>query len=213
MDYIFNFDGNILLWIQENLRTDFLNPFVIFITKLGDGGAIWIAASLMMLLFPQSRKTGILIIAALLTSLFVNNLVLKNLVARPRPWVNVEGLEILINRPRDYSFPSGHTASSFAAAVVICKNTSAWSMTSWKTEALHSLSQKAPVWHLSFWNIFSRNIYSWIGAAAIFMALAIAMSRLYIGVHYPSDVLCGAISGIIIALVVCRLFEGSRISF
>lgn len=187
MDFIVNLDGNILLWIQENLRMEFLNPLVIFITGLGDFGKVWIGAAVVMLCFPQSRKAGILTVAALLTSLLVNNLIIKNIVARPRPWVDVEGLRILIRRPTDYSFPSGHTSSSFAAAVVIYKNAVTWRTDSW-------------------------NIYSWIGIAALLLALGIGLSRLYIGVHYPSDVLCGALSGTIIALILCRL-EGNRLPF
>lgn len=173
MDWITSLDGNILLWIQENIRMDFLDPLVIFITSLGNAGAIWIGATVLMLCFPKSRKVGILAAAALLTSFVINNLIIKNLVARPRPWVDVEGLRILISKPADYSFPSGHTSSSFAAAVVIYKN--------------------------------RLNGYSQIGIAALFLALGIGLSRLYLGVHYPSDVLCGAVSGIVIALVICYL--------
>lgn len=187
MDVIVNLDGNILLWIQENLRMEFLDPLVVFVTGLGDFGKIWIGATVVMLCFPQSRKAGIITAAALLTSLLVNNLTIKNIVARPRPWVDVEGLRILIRRPTDYSFPSGHTASSFAAAVVIYKNAAAW-----KTA--------------------SGNTCSWIGIGALLLALGIGLSRLYIGVHYPSDVLCGALSGTIIALTLCRL-EGNRLPF
>ena len=43
MDTIFQIDANILLWIQNNLRNDFLDPVVKFITHLGDGGILWIA--------------------------------------------------------------------------------------------------------------------------------------------------------------------------
>lgn len=56
---------------------------------------------------------------SLLGSLIVNNLILKNLVARTRPYEAVDGLQRIIEAQRDLSFPSGHTGSSFAAAVVI----------------------------------------------------------------------------------------------
>lgn len=212
MEFIASLDGNVLLWIQENLRTDFWDPVALFVTRLGDGGAIWLIASAVMLCFPQSRKTGILTLAALLASLIVNNLIIKNLVARPRPWMNVEGLTVLINKPKDYSFPSAHTSSSFAAAVVICKNATTWGMYSWKTSVWASLAQKVPFWQSPSWRLLSCSNYSWIGIAALIIALGIALSRLYIGVHYPSDVICGALSGIIIALVLCRM-EGNRLPF
>ena len=178
MDFITGLDGNILLWIQENLRMDAWDPVVVFITRLGNGGAIWIIASVCMLFFPRSRKMGLLVLSALLASLIVNNWILKNLAARSRPWVDVEGLKILISKPTDYSFPSGHTASSFAAAVVVCKNV-----------------QKE---------------YRWLGAAALALAFGIGLSRLYIGVHYPTDVLFGALSGTLIAQMLCYFVKRKR---
>ena len=172
MDILTNLDGNILLWIQENLRMEFLNPLVIFITGLGNAGLIWIAASVLMLFFPKSRKAGIMCLTALVVSYLINNLFLKNAVARTRPWVDVEGLKVLIGKPTDYSFPSGHASSSFAAAVVMY-----------------------------------RSLPAWIGIPAVVLAAAISLSRLYVGVHYPTDVLTGVISGIIIALVTFRVMS------
>ena len=68
MDILTNLDGNILLWIQENLRMEFLNPLVIFITSLGNAGLIWIAVSVLMLFFHKSRKAGIMCLTALVVS-------------------------------------------------------------------------------------------------------------------------------------------------
>lgn len=107
---------------------------------------------------------------ALAGSLVINNLILKNLVARPRPYEMVAGLMPLIPRPADYSFPSGHTGSSFAAAVVL-------------------YGQLPKKW----------------GIAALVLAVLISISRLYLGVHYPSDVLAGALIGSMIGLAVQRL--------
>ena len=45
------------------------------------------------------------------------------------------------------------------------------------------------------------------GVPALTLAFLIALSRLYVGVHYPLDVLCGALSGTVIALLVCRFYE------
>lgn len=86
----------VLLWIQNNIRSEWLNPFVIFITNLGNGGFIW-----------------------LLGSVLIDNVILKNVIARTRPYETIAELTPLAGAQKDYSFPSGHTGSSFAAAVVL----------------------------------------------------------------------------------------------
>ena len=91
----------------------------------------------------------------------ITNVCLKNFVARIRPYEVVEGLRLMIERQRDYSFPSGHTSASFAAACALVR----------------TLPQK------------------W-GTVCMILAGVIALSRLYVGVHYPSDVLGGMVVGI-----------------
>lgn len=164
-------DGNLLLWIQEAVRNDLLTPFLIFLTKLGDAGFIWIVISLALLCNKKTRSTGIMSFAALAGSLLLNNMILKNLIARTRPYDMISGLQLLIERQVDYSFPSGHTAAAFASAVIL------------------------------FLSMPGR-----YGAAALTGAVLIAFSRLYVGVHYPSDVLAGALSGTMIALAVRQVY-------
>ena len=65
------FEANIILWIQENLRVGFLNPIMEVITTLGDGGAFWIALSVVLLLFKKTRKAGICCALALIFDLLV----------------------------------------------------------------------------------------------------------------------------------------------
>lgn len=165
-------DGNILLWIQEYVRNDLLTPVMTFITHLGDGGYVWIGLAILFLLWKNRRKTGVLMIFSLLGSLLINNMILKNLVARVRPYEVVEGLQRIIEKQSDLSFPSGHTSSSFAAAVVI-----------------YCTCPKK------------------IGIPALILAVLIGLSRLYVGVHYPTDVLVGAITGTLIALAVCKIYQ------
>ena len=86
----------------------------------------------------------------------MTNLLLKNLVARPRPFAEIEALIPLIAKPTDFSFPSGHTTASFAVALVMVR----------------MLPKK-------------------IGVPAVAVATLVAFSRLYLGVHYPTDVLVG----------------------
>lgn len=164
LQFLSELDGGILLWIQDYLRNPVLTPILKVITTLGNGGAIWILLTLLLLMLPKTRKVGCMMMAALLGTLLINNILLKNLVARTRPYEVIEGLTYLVRRPSEYSFPSGHAGSSFAAACVM----------------LRKLPKR-------------------YGIPAFVLAVLIALSRLYVGVHYPSDVLFGVISGILIS--------------
>lgn len=161
-------EQNILLWIQNNMRNDILNHIMIFITSLGNGGAIWVIMAMGLLIPKKTRKTGIMVISGLLLSLIINNIILKNLVARTRPYDMIAGLTSLVGIQRDYSFPSGHTASSFVAAIIMLRN----------------LPKK-------------------YGIPTLTLAFLISFSRLYVGVHYPTDVIAGALIATAISLFVC----------
>jgi len=165
-------DGDLLLWIQNDCRTPLLTSFFTFLTHLGDSGGIWLVLSCVLLISKRTRAVGIMSLTALASSFLINNLILKNLVARIRPYEVLQGLTLLIERQSDFSFPSGHTASSFAAAVIIYR------------ELPHRY-----------------------GIAALILAAGIGFSRLYLGVHYPSDVISGALSGILIAVLVSKCFR------
>ncbi len=168
MEQFLQLDGNILLWIQEHVRQDALTPVIKFITHLGDSGWFWITLAVVLLILKKTRKIGLLTGCSLLVSFLINNVFLKNVVARTRPYEVVEGLHRMIEAQPDFSFPSGHTASSFAAAVVI----------------FILCPKKA-------------------GVPVLVLAFLITLSRLYVGVHYPTDVLAGMITGTLTAVLVC----------
>lgn len=159
-------EEGILLWIQNNVRNDILTPIFMIITTLGNGGFIWIAGSIMMLISKKIRNIGVMSLVALAFSVLIDNIILKNLIARIRPYDVIAGLTSLIGNQNDFSFPSGHTGSSFAVAVVM----------------FCGLSKK-------------------IGVPALVFAFLMGFSRLYVGVHYPSDVICGALIGTGIAVL------------
>lgn len=162
-------DIGILLWLQEHVRSDVLTPLFVFITGLGDIGFVWIAIGAVLVTKKRWRAAGILLWIALLSEWLLVDGVIKNIVMRERPFHANPLLLALIEEPDSFSFPSGHTGSSFAAAVVL-----------WR-----SLPHKAA---LPF----------------CLLAVLIAFSRLYVGVHYPTDVLAGAVIGICVGLICCR---------
>lgn len=119
MSTITDIDFKILNFIQEYFSCSFLNFLMPKITFLGNGGLIWIVTAIIMLFWAKYRKTGIMVGVGLLEGVIIGNVLLKNLIARERPcWIN-ETVNILISIPQDYSFPSGHTLSSFIAATII----------------------------------------------------------------------------------------------
>ncbi|MDO4616241.1 MAG: phosphatase PAP2 family protein [Lachnospiraceae bacterium] len=171
-------EASILLWIQQYLRNDVLTPIMSGITTLGDHGQFWIILELILLLAAgltqlinrkkQERTNPFLrpalgCLAAMLLSFLFCNVLLKNLVARTRPYEVIDGLILLAKKPKDYSFPSGHTSLSFACAAAL----------------LFTIPKQQ----------------HWIAVLLTILAALIGFSRLYLGVHYPTDVLAGLILG------------------
>lgn len=156
----------------QTIHTPLLDKILAFITSLGNAGIIWIVLAVVLLILPKTRRTGIIVAAALLMDLILCNLILKNLVARVRPYDVNTAIAILIKKPLDFSFPSGHTAASFAAmtALFLAKMKKAW-------------------------------------IAALVLAVLIAFSRLYFYVHYPTDVLGGAVVGILSGVIGYAIVE------
>ena len=156
----------------QTIHTPLLDKILAFITSLGNAGIIWIVLAVVLLILPKTRKAGIIVAAALLMDLILCNLILKNLVARVRPYDVNTAIAILIKKPLDFSFPSGHTAASFAAmtALFLAKMKKAW-------------------------------------IAALVLAVLIAFSRLYFYVHYPTDVLGGAVVGILSGIIGYAIVE------
>ena len=169
----FSLDGNILLWIQEYVRADWMNGFWRLITSLGDDGLFWIGLGLVMLVFKKYRIAGGAGLLSMALNYLVTNMTLKNLVARPRPYTVLEDLTILVEKPGEFSFPSGHSSCSFAFAF-----------------AIYLLLPKK------------------YGVPAMVLATLIALSRLYVGVHYPTDILGGFAVGIFCGLAVVRWIPG-----
>lgn len=165
-------DANILLYLQEYFRQEWMMPFWTFITSLGDGGRLWIVLSVILLIPKRTRCVGITALLALGIGALITNAALKNIVARTRPYEMINGLILLVEKQSDFSFPSGHSCASFAAAMVYYK----------------MLPKR-------------------YGVPAVVLAALIAFSRLYVGVHYPSDVIAGILVGIFSAWFARKLVK------
>lgn len=101
------------------LHNPVLDKIMYVITSLGNAGIIWIILCLLLLLIPKTRQTGVFLMAALLVDLLLCNGIIKPLFQRTRPYEVNTAVQLLISRPVDYSFPSGHTAASFASAAAL----------------------------------------------------------------------------------------------
>lgn len=151
----------ILDWIQE-FRTPIGDKVMCLITSLGNAGIIWILLAVILVMIPKTRKSGVIVIVALLFDLVLCNGILKPLFARTRPCDVNMAVQLLVARPTDYSFPSGHTAAAFTTVMALF------------------LAGEKKLWKIS-----------------CVLAVLIACSRLYLYVHYPTDVLGGILVGIL----------------
>lgn len=119
MDIIDTFDYDILLQIAKNWRGGTYDQVWKVLSLLGNYGALWIALACLLLLFRQTRRAGAAMLLSLLCGFFVGNILIKPLVMRPRPFVTHTDLVPLLDPGDEWSFPSGHTLSSFAAAAAL----------------------------------------------------------------------------------------------
>ena len=159
----------ILDWLQT-IRTPILDKIIPLISSLGNAGFIWILLMVILLLIPKTRKSGLILLLALVVDLILCNGILKNLFARTRPFDVNTTITLLIKKPVDYSFPSGHTAVSFAAVSALF------------------LAKEKKLWK-----------------PALVLAVLIAFTRLYLYVHYPTDILGGILVGILSGYIGCRI--------
>lgn len=173
MQFLQDYDFAILDWISGHFKCAFLDAVMPVISFLGNAGWFWIAAAIVLLITKKYRRVGAAVALALIFGLIVGNLTLKPLIARIRPYDVRPYIELLVSKPSDFSFPSGHTLASFEAATAIM------------------LGDKR------------------LGIPALILAVLIAFSRLYLYVHYPSDVAAGIVLGVlfgVIATAVVRRF-------
>ncbi len=159
------------LYALNKTHNPILDAVMIVFTYAGSYGVLWIVIAVFMLFFKKTKKCGMTVLLSLIISLIVCNVLLKNVVKRSRPcWIDTN-IVLLLPVPKDYSFPSGHAFSSFAAAASIS------------------------------------NFDKKFGKIAFLTAGIISFSRLYIFVHFPTDVLAGAVFGFLSGKAACKVIK------
>ena len=147
-------DNKGLKYISEKCQNRTFDKMMPIITMMGNLGVIWFVISSLMFLKVEYRIIGIGVILAVALTTIIGEGIIKHIVRRSRPFQDKEE-KLLINKPITYSFPSGHTASSFAALAVFLQMN---------------------------------------GKLGLIVS-PIAFSRVYLKVHYPTDVIFGMLLG------------------
>ena len=175
-EWLAGLEGGVLLWIQEVLRGPVQDTLVMAYTSLGNSGILFIVAGVILLFFKKTRRLGVTALLALLIGFLITNLTLKPLLARPRPWLDVDGLVNLLGESAYRSFPSGHATSAFAFAFALQYGTKR----------------------------------KWLKWLAMIVAILMGLSRLYVGVHYPTDVVGGVLVGWFSGWIAWRICRKGR---
>lgn len=164
-----------VLHFFQDIQMPILNEIMIFVSWINDVGLVWIFLGIGLAVFKKTRHIGIALLISLCLAALVGNLVIKPLIARDRPFITDETLILLIDAPSSFSFPSGHTITSFAAASSIFFFSKKW------------------------------------GSIALVLASLIGFSRIYLTVHYPTDVFAGVVLGASISYLVYSLMKKSKL--
>lgn len=170
-NYVINIDGNIIFYFNNIIRTK-LTCFFANITHFGDIYIPIIIISCVYLLKSNKLYSILLSCSYLLSGIIA--FIIKNIIARPRP------LYALIEIPKSYSFPSGHTLTSIVFYFTL------WYLLTLKSNKITKI--------ISFILIS-------------LLVISIGVSRIYLKVHYFSDVIGGVLSGILLLIMIINIIK------
>lgn len=164
-----NIDSQVFFFVNRVCACPIIDLFVPLVMFLGSGEFIFTVAIILIILARKSEKrpAGLLLLAGLTIDYYAVYF-LKDWIARPRPFMTLADAHLIGAAEKSYSFPSGHAAVAFMAAVILSK-------------------------------YFKRPVV-FFGLAAL-----VAVSRVYVGVHYPTDALSGAALGSLIGYALVRV--------
>ncbi len=166
-----NIDNRVLERIGR-IHKPALNRIMITASRAGNFGTIWWAICLPFLIRPEWRATGFNIVFGLALAHLMGEIIIKHIVKRVRPCHHLGDEEQLIDRPRFYSFPSGHTTASFAVVGI-------------------ALLRCRPITFMPI----------------LLLAMLIGFSRIYLRVHYLTDVVAGAVLGFVCGISSVIIFN------
>lgn len=181
----FGWEMELLRVIQE-LHTQLLTPVLVFLSWINNHGEFWILTGLILTIIPKTRKCGISVLLAMLFGTLITDLTLKGICARPRPYYYTEYMDG--NHIRLLiEMKERELLRSFPSGHSVCSFAAAVSILFYYRKA---------------------------GIAALILAFLIAFSRLYLFVHFPTDVLAGICIGTLCAVFSCmltgRLYAGRK---
>ena len=165
----------IILEFIQQFQCPLLDVIMNILSLIGEMALIWFLFAVIYAMINKKWKVILILAVALLINHAICSGILKNIIKRIRPFKYDSNLITHAWKvPDGYSFPSGHSGSSFCSATVLSEY--------WKSNKI--------LWYI--------------------LALGVAISRIYLNVHYPSDILCGALFGICIGQLNLVYFSRSQ---
>ena len=172
-----SFDLPILDWIQANLQSELMDTVMPIITMLGDAGIFWIICAVILMVFPKTRRTGLGMGIAMALGLLICNVIMKPMIGRIRPY--------------DYQIDIlGKTWNDLLlGGKLLVETPHAFSFPSGHTIASFEACTALMLGNKK------------LGIPATLLAILIAFSRMYLYVHYPTDVLASVLLGSLFGLI------------